>query len=277
MWAEVKRALKALPAVVRQPPYVPPGHFYSPLTTRADAEHALARTAALPGIDLDADAQLALARTFTWEVPSGRYHDAVMFGAPDAAIYADILRIERPRRVVEVGSGFSSAVALDTHDAEYVFIEPYPDRLRSILRPDDHVSIREEPVQRTPTSVLTECDLLFVDSTHVVKAGSDVQRLVLEVLPALRPGTLVHFHDCFWPFEYPEAWLRERRDWNELYLLHAFLVHNSEWQIVLFADWLFQRHPEVVPERWRGLRPGSLWLRRRALRAGADPGAAPRS
>jgi len=262
MWSAVKRVLKSLPALVRQPPYVPPGHFYSPLTTPADAGHALRRAPAVRSVALNADRQLELARTFTWEVPAGRYRDAVMFGAPDAAIYADILRAERPRRVVEVGSGFSSAVALDTHDASYVFIEPYPDRLHSILRPDDSVTIREERVQQTPLEVLVDCDLLFIDSTHVVKAGSDVQRLVFEVLPALAVGTLVHFHDCFWPFEYPERWLRERRDWNELYLLHAFLSHNVEWEIVLFADWLFQCHPEVVPERWRGWRPGSLWLRR---------------
>jgi hypothetical protein len=106
--------------------------------------------------------------------------------------------------------------------------------------------------------------VLFIDSTHVVKAGSDVSWLILQVLPRLAPGVIVHIHDIFWPFEYPAAWLREHRDWTENYLVHAFLLGNSDWEILLFSSWLWQKHPELIPDRIAAERPGSLWLRRRS-------------
>lgn len=72
----------------------------------------------------------------------------------------------------------------------------------------------------------------------------------------------MHLHDVFWPFEYPAAWLREHRDWTENYLLHAFLIGNADWQIMLFSSWLWQRHPELVPDGIAAEYPGSIWLRR---------------
>ena len=107
----------------------------------------------------------------------------------------------------------------------------------------------------------TPGDVLFIDSTHVVKPGSDVVWLFLHVLPRLAPGVVVHVHDIFWPFEYPPEWLAERRDWTESYLLHAFLAGNREWEILLFSSWLWARHPELVPSRLDGV-PGNIWLRK---------------
>jgi hypothetical protein len=95
-------------------------------------------------------------------------------------------------------------------------------------------------------SELEAGDFLFIDSTHVVKAESDVVWLFLHVLPHLKPGVIVHVHDILWPFEYPEEWLRERRDWTEGYLVHAFLAGNAEWEILLFSSWLWQCHPELA-------------------------------
>jgi hypothetical protein len=122
-----------------------------------------------------------------------------------------------------------------------------------------------QPVQEVPLDLFTELgagDILFIDSSHVAKAGSDVCWLLLHVLPRLRPGVVVHLHDVFWPFEYPAAWLGEHRDWTEDYLLHAFLSGNVGWEILWFSSWLWRCHPEVVPAHLLADDPGSIWLRK---------------
>jgi hypothetical protein len=107
--------------------------------------------------------------------------------------------------------------------------------------------------------------VLFIDSTHVSKAGSDVNHELFEILPRLKPGVLVHFHDVFWPFEYPEAWTFEsRRSWNEIYLLRAFLSGNREYEIVFFNDYFRARHGDAaaaVP-KFAQNPGGGLWLRK---------------
>jgi hypothetical protein len=173
--------------------------------------------------------------------------------------------------VLEIGSGHTTALALDTAaasglgDLELSCVEPYPERLLSLLRDGDPVTLVSRPVQDVPLTAyeaLEPGDVLFIDSTHVAKAGSDVVWLYLQVLPRLAAGVVVHIHDVFWPFEYPEAWLREGRDWTENYLLHAFLVGNADWEVVLFSSWLWKEHPSLVPDALASEEPGSIWLRK---------------
>jgi hypothetical protein len=273
------RAARAVAAVTVRPPYIPPGHFYSPLTSPADTRRALQHDGTAPGVDLHETAQLALAARLRpildAPFPGPRYEAGnPVFCAADAAVYRAILRDLRPSRVIEAGSGYSTAAALDEADSgpelaglHVTCIEPCPARLLSLLQPGDHdrVTILHQPVQDVPFSAfdaLRAGDILFIDSTHVVKAGSDVVHLVLAVLPRLAPGVIVHVHDVFWPFTYPDEWLREHRDWTEAYLIHAFLSGNDGWEILLFSSWLWQCHPESVPGRLAGLAPGSLWLRK---------------
>lgn len=276
----VRRLYRIGKAVLARPPWMPPGHFYSPLTSREDVERALTQEPATSLVDIREDAQLRLVGTLgpMWsELDQGNRWSGgpenVQFGLADAAVYASMLRHLTPGRVVEVGSGYSSAVALDTRQkhglaTELTFIDPYTERLETLLDDRDRatVVIRREPVQDTPVSVfeaLSPGDVLFIDSTHVVKAGSDVHRLLFHVLPSLPAGVVVHVHDCFWPWQYREDWLRMGRDWNELYVLHAFLAGNAAWRVLLFNDWVWQVHPELV-ERYlpaaAGERPGGLWL-----------------
>jgi predicted O-methyltransferase YrrM len=268
------RTLRAIRADVRQPPYVAPGHFYSPGTTPGDVQRALSWVKEVPGVDMREEAQVALARqllsTFA-TLPSKRYHaDNNMFGIADAAVYHAMLCKAPPRRVVEIGSGFSTAVLLDAAEAngfdiDITCVEPYPDRLLGLLRASDNVTLIRKPAQDAPTELMTSLeagDILFIDSSHVAKAGSDVLWLFLRVLPRLAPGVVVHVHDVFWPFEYPSTWLNEHRDWNEDYLLNAFLCHNNAWEIELFSSWLWEMHPEVIPAALREPAPGGLWMRR---------------
>lgn len=270
--------------LARQPLYSPPGHFYSPVSSVSDSHRATAQLptmSALDGLDLRADAQLELADVLgpLWaEFPGSwrRYRpENRMYNLADGAVYHSVLRSFRPRRVIEIGSGFSSAVALDLRDQErpdleLTFVEPYPERLFGLLETADHCTITlfRTPVQDVPLDLYDQLeadDVLLIDSTHVSKAGSDVNWLFFHVLPRLRPGVLVHVHDVFFPFEYPEQWLAERRSWNECYLLRAFLSFNTSFEIVLFSSWLWEEHPEVVgrylPEAVGG-GPGNIWLRR---------------
>ena len=192
-----------------------------------------------------------------------------------------MLRLHRPARVVEVGSGFSSALMLDTNErfldrsTQLTFIEPYPVRLNGLLRDEDRkqASVRTEFVQDTPLEIFTALqpgDFLFIDSSHVARPGSDLNHLLFNVIPLLTPGVIIHFHDIFWPFEYPLPWIEEGRAYNELYLLRAFLAYNPAFEILLFnhhaghaeRPWLEANMPLFL--RNTG---GSLWLRKLAMEA----------
>jgi hypothetical protein len=228
----------------------PPGHYHSPLPGWADVGRAPAEPGTeLPAIDLNVGGQVALLRTLAGRVsgqpfpehptPGTRYYvENGFFPYWDAVVLCAVLRHFRPRRVVEVGSGFSSAVMLDTRDqcldpdTQFTFIGPQPGRLACLLRAADRerCHVVPKPVQDVglePFRALRPNDILFVDSSHVAKVGSDVNRIVFEVLPALRPGVLVHIHDIFWPLDYPAEWYAGGRAWNEAYLVRAFLQFNG--------------------------------------------------
>ncbi len=178
--------------------------------------------------------------------------------------------------MVEVGSGYSSCVTLDTnelffdHSIECAFVEPYDALLRSLLKPDDlkRIDILTVPLQDVPVERferLEANDILFIDSTHVAKIGSDVNHLFTRVLPSLKPGVYVHLHEIFYPFEYPRQWISEGRAWNEAYVLWAFLTCSSAFEIVAFNTFLehfhrpfFEKHMPLCLEN----PGGSIWLRR---------------
>lgn len=269
------RSARAVRADVKNPPWVPPGHFYSPVPSRLDIERAMTRRREPRGVDFDFQAQRRLARELDLSVPpSGRWQpDNPMFGPADASVLVALLSRNRPGRFIEVGSGHSTALVLDVADLELpeldvLCVEPYADRLRSLFLAGDSDRVRliEQDVQSIePETLAAEVrpgDFFFIDSTHVAKPGSDVIHLFLHTLPLLPVGTIVHVHDIFWPFEYPDGWLAEGRGWTEIYMLHALLAHNSDWKVLLFNDWLWTSAPELVPPETVRDRPGSIWLER---------------
>jgi hypothetical protein len=275
------------------PLFFPPGHFYSPVVDprllegriRKEREPVLRE---LPGIDLDLERMTRfwtdhLARNAAetpfpeTPAPSHRYHmQAPTYGYGDAITLRAMILHWRPRRFIEVGSGWSSACTLDTVAearlaTELTFIEPYPELLGDVLWDGDRerVEIVASPVQDVPLTrfeALRENDILFIDSTHVVKTGSDVVQELGEILPRLEPGVVIHIHDIFYPFEYPHEWaVQENRSWNELYALRAFLTFNPAFEIVFFNDFFAQLARPVL-ERDCPLylknTGGSIWLRR---------------
>jgi len=235
--------------------------------------------AELHGIALRPAEQLALAHELAPMWPKSadvwsRYDsNNRMFGLADSSIYFSMLMHYRPARIVEVGSGFSSALALDVRDSvlpglQLTFIEPYPDRLLGLLTPADRA--RSELIRRPVQDVDIQCfesleagDILFIDSSHVSKAGSDINWLFFHILPRLKAGVHIHIHDIFYPFEYSSNWLEQRRSWNECYVVRAFLTCNDTFRITMFASWLWAEHSEVAREFLPvsvDEQPGSLWL-----------------
>jgi hypothetical protein len=271
--------------------HFPPGHYYSPIPC---IEEIKSREAAifdtvprqLPGIDLNETEQASLFKEFTpffaeapWpadKVPHLRYHHVngwYPFG--DAIFLYCMMRHRRPKRVIEVGSGYSSCVILDTNElflgntVTCTFIEPHPERLMSVLREEDkkRIDLVCKPLQELPLSFFSGLgpgDILLIDSTHVSKTGSDVNYLFFEVLPSLRSGVAVHVHDVWYPFQYPRAWVYQGWAWNEDYLLRAFLQYNQAFKVLFFNTLWYRFHAEQI----RAKVPlaldsgGSIWLRK---------------
>ena len=266
-------------------------HYYSPIPLISEVQRAEERifSAArreFAGIDLNLAEQLRAIEEigeFYGELPFSEapappvrfYLDNKFYPYTDAVLYYGMLRRLRPRNVVEIGSGFSSAVLLDTNESFFqssiqsTFIEPDTSRLDRLLTDQDrgNVTIIRQLVQDLPTtqfSHLTSNDILFVDSSHVCKVGSDLNYILFDILPSLASGVYIHFHDIFYPFEYPKEWIYRGVAWNEAYLLRAFLQYNPAFRIVAWSDYLQRFHEQDLTRKMPLCRrnSGSFWLRK---------------
>jgi len=271
----------------------PPGHYYSPIIAVDDIkkrQHDIWKndlTDALQGLELNTAEQLSLIRALSEyypdmpfgpeKKPSLRYYfENNAYSYTDGIILYAIMRYLKPKRIIEVGSGYSSAVMLDVNQLffdnqlELTFIEPYAERLYSLMTETDRkrVDVKESIVQAVKPEFfekLQRGDILFIDSTHVVKTGSDVVYILFEILPRLKSGVLIHFHDIFFPFEYPKHWVFGGFNWNEDYFLRSFLMYNNAFEIKLFAHYLHTMHPDVfdaMPLSYRNS-GANLWLEKR--------------
>ncbi|OLE61631.1 MAG: hypothetical protein AUI36_11460 [Cyanobacteria bacterium 13_1_40CM_2_61_4] len=272
--------------------WAPPGDVLSPIPSIAEVKlrqkeiYAVPRE--LPGLDLNEEGQLQLfdkLRDFYPEQPfsarqtEGRryWFENPAYSYSDAILLYCMMRHLRPRRIIEVGAGYSSCAMLDTNELFFAnsihctFIEPQPQLLRSLLSNQDleRITIVEKQLQEVdslPFAELQANDILFIDSSHVAKIDSDVNHIFFRILPLLGSGVYIHFHDIFYPFEYPLDWVYEGRAWNETYLLRAFLQYNREFEIQLFNTFIDWFHKEKyfrdlpLVQKNTG---GSIWLKRR--------------
>lgn len=296
----LKTTLKAINAM--KSPFLqlnPPGHYYSPIPDMGQVlntknSYFKQEEKKILGIYLNEAVQLDLLNklAFYYEQlpfsvePSESmryYYDNPYFTYADAIVLFGMLRHFRPSRVIEVGSGFSSALMLDTNDTfldgstHFSFIEPFPDRLNCLLTEKDklHCTVTTTPVQEVDLELfnsLNENDILFIDSSHMAKFRSDVNLIIFEILPRLKRGVIVHFHDICWPFEYPKNWFTVGRAYNEAYFLRAFLLYNSSFEILYFNAFIDLFHKEELKDKMplclsKSRRPllieaSSLWLKK---------------
>lgn len=217
------------------------------------------------------------------EAPGGppRYHWKNDFwGDTDAVVHYGLLRERKPRRIVEVGSGWSSllmAQALARNEEEGApaaivdQVEPFPRKELLRALPADW-ALHETILQRAPLEIfeaLGDGDVCFYDGSHVARTASDVVWFFFEVVPRLKPGVLVHVHDIFWPSDYPDEWIFDRaQTWNEQYLFQAFLMYNREFEPLICNAALAQCRQAELTELLEGTAAKahgvSVWLRRRA-------------
>ncbi|UEG49462.1 class I SAM-dependent methyltransferase [Ferruginibacter lapsinanis] len=253
----------------------PPGHYYSCIVN-AEEYYAQQKTREasdtyLPiEIDFRENDQIELLKLFQNyynELPFGDsvkdglryYYNNEFFTYADAVTMFSMLRHFKPKKIVEIGAGFSSALILDTNErflsneTSITFIEPNPERLESILKPGENVNIQKKKVQDVDISffeTLESGDFLLIDTSHVSKSGSDVNYIYFNILPYLKKGVKIHIHDIFFPMEYPEKWVvKEWRGWNEIFLLRAFLAFNADFSVLFFNSFLQKRHKEYLSEK----------------------------
>lgn len=264
-------------------------HYYEPFFDPADFRQSLEKERILPGIDLQENQQLALLDTMHYQVelsgfPIERngngtfYYNNDFFAPGDAEFLYAMIRCYRPRRIIEVGSGNSTLMMLNALDANLMddnsyecaltCIEPYEspwleERGVTVLRK------RVEEIDPTFFSALESGDMLFIDSSHVIKPQGDILYLYLQILPRLQSGVFVHIHDIMTPRDYFSNWLIDKLQfWNEQYLLEAFLAMNNNFSVVAALNFLkhhhFDRLAAVCPilAQKPASEPGSFWIKR---------------
>lgn len=282
--------------------HVTPVHFYQPIPdTQSLPETLWERPSDLAGIDMNDAIQLDLLRNHFprfrdeyEQLPSKPTGGAIgfhlnnrLFDGTDALVAYCMVRKFQPRLIMEIGSGMSSLLLAEAANgngsSNLVCIDPFP--LEFIRRGFPGLrSLIEKKVQDIDLEFFSQLeagDVLFIDSSHTVKIGGDVNYLFLEVLPRLKPGVLIHVHDIFLPFDYRRDWVMDDlRFWAEQYLLQAFLTFNSEFEVLMASHYLAHKYREDLkaafpnlenltpaipnPVKWDG---GSFWMRRRLAKA----------
>jgi len=274
----------------------PPGHFYSPINDHdflKSREDEIWKNGDKPevieDIELNTDKQLELLKSFSQyypeipfkckKQPDLRYFfKNGVYDEMDGTILYSMIRTLKPKKIIEAGSGFTSALMMDVNNLffdnniELTFIEPFPERLYSLMVKKDKINNEVIPtilqdVDLNKFKKLEPNDILFIDSSHIVKTDSDVQYILFKILPLLKSGVYIHFHDIFYPFQYPKQWiLHNRWNWNELYFLRAFLMNNNQFEIILFNDYLDRYYKksfnDMVHNTNYGYHGGSLWLKK---------------
>lgn len=257
-------------------------NFYSPLPQLEELPpDTFQRRSPLPGIAWDMEryesflrdlapflAEFTPPREFSWGNP--------MYGPVESEVLYALIRRQKPTRIVELGSGFTSLIiaaackqnATEGQPCRYVAFDPFPRGFvkRGIDGMDSLEAVGATDVQQEEFDALGDGDVLFVDTTHTVKVGGDVNRVLLEVLPTLAPGVLVHVHDVFLPYEYPRDFLEKQLYWQEQYLLQALLAENPNFKVLFPAYAVVRERPNLIktliPRHEGPVGPGAFWIRR---------------
>jgi hypothetical protein len=246
--------------------WVPPGHPYSPIPSKKDIlkkESAIFKLSeGFYGIDLKVEQQRTLYQDLLISFESAPFSDDPkegfryfynnpLFGLGDGLVLYGMLRKLAPHKIIEIGTGFSTALMLDVNekyfdgDMDIFCIEAFPNSISEQLKTESGLNIVEDnlyDIDLTFFQSLQPNDILFIDSSHVAKTGSDVVYLFQTVLPLLEAGVHIHIHDIFSNFDYPLNWVAEGRAWNEAYILRTFLMYNDVYEVVAFNSYMGHYH-----------------------------------
>jgi predicted O-methyltransferase YrrM len=267
--------------------HVTRNHFYEPIPDTRTLKKALwSRDRFLQGVNYQEKKQLALLATFSKKYKDeygkfslknnndGYYVNNGMFESVDGEVLYSMVRHFRPKQVIEAGSGFTTLLidhALsENKSGQLTIIDPFPEEIYKYPNIRKHKIIKKK-IEDVPLSVfekLNENDILFIDSSHVVKIGNDVQYEFMEILPRLKKGVIVHIHDIFLPSEYPKrAVLNDFVFWSEQYMLHAFLQYNESFEVLWGGSFMHLFHSKELEKAFSSYSaktnwPGSFWIRK---------------
>jgi predicted O-methyltransferase YrrM len=266
--------------------FVIPNHFYEPIPDIKKLRNKKwSNYSELIGIDMRDQNQKNLLNLFFNKFK--KEYDLISmekgnseFGPVDAEILYCMVRELKPKKIIEIGSGYSTNIIIEAilkNKKEFGVacdlksVDPFAKDFIKNKKFDFFELIKKEiqDISLEFFNNLEENDILFIDSSHVLKTGSDVQYEYLEILPRINNGVIVHSHDIFLPLEYPKDWiLKEYRFFNEQYLLQAFLAFNKEFEILWSSSYMNFKHKNVLFERFKSFdkknsAPSSFWIKRK--------------
>ncbi len=260
-------------------------HYYEPLFHPKHIAKPLSDKRHLPGIDLNIEVQLGWLSKLNSSEEFMNLHTTEntgicfnpsnnQFGSGDAEYWYSLVRLIKPKKIIEIGSGNSTLLAIKAldknvstgHHCEHICIEPY----EMPWLEQTNVSVLRKKVEDVDQSVfskLSKNDILFIDSSHIIRPQGDVLTEFLEIIPNLNKGVIVHVHDIFTPYDYPSKWvLDDVRFWNEQYLLEAYLSNNDDFEVIGALNFLknsyFDKFKEIAPNLDTHAEPGSFYFRK---------------
>lgn len=266
-------------------------HYYEPMFNPKHLQHSLRDDRNLPAINMNTDEQLSILRQFHYNdellaIPAHKtdkmeyFYDNGSFLSGDSEYLYNIIRHLKPKNIIEIGSGSSTMMALNAisknkaEDSNYtckmMCVEPYEN---SWLEKTESIIIRKkvEDIEKSFFEQLTTNDILFIDSSHMIRPQGDVLFIYLQLLPLIKPGVYIHIHDIFTPKDYLDEWIfKNIRLWNEQYLVEAFMSYNQNFKIIGALNFLRHQHYNEFSSKCPVLKqhiesgverePGSLWL-----------------
>ena len=266
--------------------HLSPVHFYHPIpNTALLPDEIWTKCSELAGIDMNKEGQLdLLTRIFPeykneyinfplseTKCPYEFFLNNKNFDGHDALVLHCMIRHFLPKRIIECGSGFSTRIsanaALMNGSTQLICIEPYAsDLLKSGFPGITQLNtIKLEDIPLDFFKCLESNDILFIDTSHVVRLGGDVNYIYLDLLPSLNDGVIIHIHDIFFPWDYPKNWIFEHhRFWTEQYLLQAFLAFNNSFRTMFCNSYMAHYFPEQMKSIFPNAPCGgsSFWMQR---------------
>jgi predicted O-methyltransferase YrrM len=257
-------------------------HYYEPQFNFENLKKELDEKRNLPGINFDITQQLFLLEKINYKEellnlnleigsPNTNFKiDNNFFERGDAEIYYSMIRYYKPKKIIEIGSGFSTLIALEANkknnsNSTITCIEPYEN---SWLEKLDINLIRKkiEQIDFKNEINLESNDILFIDSSHIIRPEGDVLKIFHEILPILNKGVIIHVHDIFTPFNYPSAWIKkENRFWNEQYLLESLLDNSKRYSVLCSLNYLknekYNELSKICPYLKKNSMPGSFYIK----------------